>query len=96
MSSQYQSPLTSRYASREMSHNFSDDRKFSCWRSLWLWLATAQKALGLPVTEAMLAEMAVHLQLHAADYQLAAVEEKKRRHDVMAHVTLISLQVKLS
>jgi hypothetical protein len=43
----YQSPLTSRYASEEMAYNFSDEKKFRSWRQLWLWLATAERNLGL-------------------------------------------------
>jgi adenylosuccinate lyase len=81
----YNSPLTSRYASPEMSYNFSDDKKFSTWRQLWLWLATAEKQLGLSdITQEALDEMANELK--NIDYVLAKEEEKKRRHDVMAHV----------
>jgi adenylosuccinate lyase len=79
----YNSPLTSRYASPEMSFNFSDDKKFSTWRQLWLWLATAEKQLGLKdITPEALAEMQENLK--SIDYELAKEEEKKRRHDVMA------------
>jgi adenylosuccinate lyase len=68
-----------------MSYNFSDDKKFSTWRQLWLWLATAEKQLGLKdVTQEALDEMAANLK--NIDYALAKEEEKKRRHDVMAHV----------
>jgi adenylosuccinate lyase len=80
----YDSPLCSRYASKEMQRLFSDDVKFSTWRRLWLELARAERSLGLPITEAQLGEMAAHLG--DIDYALAAAEEKKRRHDVMAHV----------
>ncbi|KAI8908469.1 L-Aspartase-like protein [Gorgonomyces haynaldii] len=81
----YESPLTSRYASPEMQYNFSDDKKFSTWRKLWLNLATAEKQLGLKdITQEMLDDMKANL--HNIDYELAAQEEKKRRHDVMAHV----------
>ncbi|KAJ9080735.1 adenylosuccinase ade13 [Entomophthora muscae] len=83
--STYQSPLTSRYASKEMAYNFSDDKKFSTWRQLWLNLATAEKELGLnDITETMLDEMKANLT--NIDYDMAAREEKRRRHDVMAHV----------
>lgn len=80
----YESPLVSRYASREMSWNFSDDRKFQTWRRLWLELAKAEQSLGLAITDEQLAEMQTNIE--NIDYDYAAAEEKKRRHDVMAHV----------
>ncbi|KAF9581502.1 adenylosuccinase ade13 [Lunasporangiospora selenospora] len=80
----YQSPLTSRYASPEMAANFSDNKRFSTWRKLWLNLAIAEKELGLDIPDAAIAEMKEHL--YDIDYDLATAEEKKRRHDVMAHV----------
>ncbi|KAJ1927664.1 adenylosuccinase ade13 [Tieghemiomyces parasiticus] len=81
----YQSPLTSRYASEEMSFNFSNDKRFSTWRQLWLNLATAEKQLGLKdITDEMLDEM--QRNLTNIDYALVAEEERRRRHDVMAHV----------
>lgn len=80
----YDSPLCSRYASLEMQQLFSDDTKFSTWRRLWLELARAEKDLGLAITDAQVAELAAHLT--DIDYTLAKAEEKKRRHDVMAHV----------
>ncbi|KAJ1980882.1 adenylosuccinase ade13 [Dimargaris verticillata] len=83
--SKYQSPLTSRYASDEMAYNFSNDKRFSTWRQLWLYLATAEQQLGLTdITDAMLDEM--RQNLHNIDYPLVAEEERRRRHDVMAHV----------
>ncbi|EGF80333.1 hypothetical protein BATDEDRAFT_11596 [Batrachochytrium dendrobatidis JAM81] len=83
--SRYQSPLTSRYASPEMAYNFSDDKKFSTWRSLWLTLAKAEKQIGLKdITDEAVAQMQAHLT--DIDYTMAAEEEKRRRHDVMAHV----------
>ncbi|KAH6560822.1 hypothetical protein BASA50_007707 [Batrachochytrium salamandrivorans] len=83
--SRYQSPLTSRYASPEMAYNFSDDKKFSTWRSLWLTLAKAEKQVGLEdISSEAIAEMEAHLT--DIDYTMAAAEEKRRRHDVMAHV----------
>ena len=83
----YSSPLTSRYASPEMAFNFSDAKKFSTWRKLWLHLATAEQTLGLnEISDEALADMQRHLQLTDDDYLLAAREEKRRRHDVMAHV----------
>ncbi|TVR12738.1 MAG: adenylosuccinate lyase [Planctomycetota bacterium] len=80
----YQSPLVSRYASPEMAWNFSDDRKFSTWRKLWLELARAEQQLGLDIRDDQLAAMEAHLD--DIDYARAAEEERKRRHDVMAHV----------
>lgn len=80
----YRSPLTSRYASTEMSYNFSDEKKFTTWRRLWLFLAKAEKELGLEISDEQISEMEINLS--KIDYNLAAEEEKKRRHDVMAHV----------
>jgi adenylosuccinate lyase len=80
----YDHPLARRYASTEMAALFGDDRKFSTWRKLWLELARAEKDLGLPITDQQLREMEAHLT--DIDYDLARAEEKKRRHDVMAHV----------
>lgn len=80
----YQSPLTSRYASVEMSYNFSDEKKFTTWRKLWVFLAKAEKELGLEISDEQISEMENNVS--KIDYSLAAVEEKKRRHDVMAHI----------
>ena len=82
----YQSPLVSRYASKEMAYNFSDKKKFGTWRSLWLALAKAEKKLGLPITEKQIEEMESKLELNEEDFVTAAAEEKRRRHDVMSHV----------
>ncbi|XP_035695349.1 adenylosuccinate lyase-like [Branchiostoma floridae] len=80
----YRSPLTSRYASEEMAYVFSDMKKFTTWRKLWLWLAKAQKTLGLDITDEQIQEMESNLT--NIDFDQAAIEEKRRRHDVMAHV----------
>ncbi|XP_040263677.1 adenylosuccinate lyase [Bufo bufo] len=80
----YRSPLVSRYASREMAFNFSDSKKFQTWRRLWLYLAQAQRSLGLPVSEEQIQEMEANLE--NIDFKMAAEEEKRLRHDVMAHV----------
>ncbi|NP_001080593.1 adenylosuccinate lyase L homeolog [Xenopus laevis] len=80
----YRSPLVSRYASREMAFNFSDSKKFQTWRRLWLWLAQAERSLGLPITEEQIQEMEANLE--NIDFKMAAEEEKRLRHDVMAHV----------
>ena len=83
--SKYASPLTSRYASPDMAYNFSNDKKFSTWRQLWVFLAQAELQLGLPdITQAQIDEMKQHLT--DIDYKVANEEEKSRRHDVMAHV----------
>ena len=84
MHDRYQNPLCARYAGTEMQQIFSDDRKFSTWRRLWLALAESEQALGIPITSEQLDEMRAHLE--DIDYAMAADFEKKRRHDVMAHV----------
>lgn len=80
----YESPLCSRYASKEMQYIFSPDFKFSTWRKLWCALAESEKELGLPITDEQIAEMKSHV--YDIDYEKAAEYEKKLRHDVMAHV----------
>ena len=80
----YINPLCARYADEEMQRIFSDDRKFSTWRRLWLLLAESEKKLGIPITEDQLCEMRLHLT--DIDYDAAAAYEHKVRHDVMAHV----------
>ncbi len=80
----YTSPLSSRYASREMQFLFSADNKFQTWRRLWIVLAETEQELGLPITDEQLAELRAHAE--DIDYAAAAVYEKKLRHDVMAHV----------
>ena len=84
MHDSYQNPLCSRYAGNEMQRIFSDQQKFSTWRRLWLALAESEQALGLPITDAQLDEMRLHLD--DIDYGLADRKEKELRHDVMAHV----------
>jgi len=84
MTDSYQTPLNTRYSSKEMQFNFSDQKKFSTWRQLWLWLAEAEKELGLDITDGQLAAMRDNI--NNIDYELAAEQERKVRHDVMAHV----------
>ena len=91
MKQSYESPLSSRYASDQMQYIFSPDKKFSTWRKLWVALARAEMELGLTnedgtptITQNMIDEMEAHL--YDIDYQAAAEEERKLRHDVMAHV----------
>ena len=88
----YESPLNSRYASREMQFIFSPDKKFRTWRLLWIALAEAEKELGLNITDAQIADLKAHKE--DIDYEDAAAEEKIRRHDVMAHVHSYGKQVK--
>ena len=80
----YVSLLTGRYAGPAMQELFSDQRKFSTWRRLWLALAEAQKELGLAVSERQLKQMAAHLD--DIDFARAERYERDLRHDVMAHV----------
>ena len=84
MADRYENPLCKRYASREMQEIFSDDRKFSTWRKLWVALAESEMELGLPITEEQVAEMRAHL--YDIDYAAAARREAEVRHDVMAHI----------
>lgn len=83
----YSTPLSSRYASEEMSHIFSLRNRFSTWRKLWYNLAIAEKETGLPmITDEAIAQMKEHLEITDDEIAAAAVEEAKVRHDVMAHV----------
>ncbi len=84
MKDTYESPLCSRYASKEMQRLFSPDMRFQTWRRLWVELARAEHALGLPVTEAQVRELEAHIG--DIDYDMAAKREREVRHDVMAHV----------
>ena len=84
MHERYDNPLCARYAGAEMQKLFSDDRKFSTWRRLWVALAEGEQELGIPITDEQLEEMRAHLE--DIDYEMAAREEKALRHDVMAHV----------
>lgn len=80
----YESPLASRYASKEMLYLFSPDKKFTTWRRLWIALARAEMELGLPITQAQIDEL--EREKDHIDYALAAQKEKELRHDVMAHI----------
>jgi len=80
-------PLSTRYASKEMSFLFSPKKKFSTWRELWYALAHEEKALGLnQITDEQLNEMKQHLIITDEEITSAAEYEKKFRHDVMSHV----------
>ena len=80
----YESPLSSRYASDYMLQLFSPDTRYQTWRRLWVALARAEHKLGLPVTEAQVAELEAHLT--DIDYEAVRIKEKEIRHDVMAHI----------
>ena len=80
----YINPLTTRYASKEMQHAFSDEKRFKLWRKLWVALAEAEMELGLNVTQEQVDELKAYAD--DIDYELAAKFEKEVRHDVMAHV----------
>ncbi len=86
----YESPLNSRYSSKEMKYIFSPDFKFRTWRRLWIALAESEKELGLDITDEQIAE----LKAHADDinYEVAEEREKKVRHDVMSHVYAYGVQ----
>lgn len=86
----YESPLNSRYASREMKYIFSPDFKFRTWRKLWIALAESEQELGLPITDEQIAE----LKAHADDinYDVAEKREREVRHDVMSHVYAYGVQ----
>ncbi|MGN0173943.1 MAG: adenylosuccinate lyase [Acutalibacteraceae bacterium] len=84
MKNSYESPLCSRYASKEMQYIFSPDMKFTTWRKLWIALAESEKELGLNITDEQIAELKAHVD--DIDYEKAAAYEKECRHDVMSHV----------
>lgn len=86
----YESPLSARYASKEMKYIFSPDKKFRTWRKLWIALAESEKELGLPITQEQIDE----LKAHADDinYEVAQEREKIVRHDVMSHVYAYGVQ----
>ncbi len=84
MHERYESPLCSRYASDAMQKLFSPDTRYTTWRKLWVSLARAEHALGLPVSEEQVAELEAHVS--DIDYDAVAARERVVRHDVMAHV----------
>lgn len=86
----YESPLNSRYASKEMQYIFSPDKKFSTWRKLWVALAESEKELGLDITDEQIEEMRAHLD--DINYDVAKEREKQVRHDVMSHVYAFGVQ----
>ena len=90
MTDRYQSPLSERYASKEMQYIFSPDRKFKTWRKLWVALAEVEKELGLPITEEQIEELKAYQD--EINYDVAVQREKEVRHDVMSHVYAYGVQ----
>ena len=90
MQDKYVSPLSERYASKEMQYIFSPDKKFKTWRKLWIALAESEMELGLGITQ----EQVDELKAHADDinYDVAKKREKEVRHDVMSHVYAYGVQ----
>lgn len=84
MTDKYVSPLSTRYASEYMLNLFSSDTRYRTWRRLWVALAKAEHALGLPVSAEQVSELEAHID--EIDYECVAKREKEVRHDVMAHV----------
>lgn len=86
----YVSPLSERYASREMQYIFSPDMKFCTWRKLWIALAETEKELGLSITDEQIEELKAHSE--DINYDVAKAREKEVRHDVMSHVYAYGVQ----
>lgn len=90
MYNKYQSPLSERYASKEMQYIFSPDMKFKTWRKLWIALAETEKELGLNITDEQIEELKAHAE--DINYDVAKEREKLVRHDVMSHVYAYGVQ----
>ena len=90
MYDRYQSPLSERYASKEMQYIFSPEKKFKTWRKLWIALAETEKELGLPITDEQIEELKAHQD--DINFEAAKEREKLVRHDVMSHVYAYGLQ----
>ena len=86
----YTSPLSERYASKEMQYIFSQDMKFRTWRRLWIALAETEKELGLNITQEQIDELKAHA--YDINYDVAKAREKEVRHDVMSHVYAYGVQ----
>ena len=86
----YVSPLSERYASKEMQYIFSPDMKFRTWRRLWIALAETEKELGLNITQEQIDELKAHVD--DINYDVAKAREKEVRHDVMSHVYAYGVQ----
>ncbi|MBU3143860.1 adenylosuccinate lyase [Clostridium sp. CF012] len=90
MRNSYNTPLNSRYASKEMSYLFSDDMKFKTWRKLWVALAEGERLLGVNITQAQVEELRSNVD--NVNYEVAEEKEKEIRHDVMSHVYAYGVQ----
>ena len=90
MKTNYESPFSTRYASKEMQFLFSAEFKFKTWRRLWIALAKAEKELGLDITDEQIAELEAHKD--DINYEVAEAREKEVRHDVMSHVYAYGVQ----
>ena len=90
MTDRYQSPLSERYASREMQYIFSPDKKFKTWRKLWVALAETERELGLPISQEQIEELKAFQE--DINYDVAKQREKEVRHDVMSHVYAYGVQ----
>lgn len=88
--STYESPLSARYADKEMKYYFSPDMKFRTWRRLWIALAETEMELGLPVSQEQIDEMKAHQD--DINYEVARERERQVRHDVMSHVYAFGVQ----
>ena len=86
----YVSPLSERYASKEMQYIFSPDMKFRTWRKLWIALAETEKELGLNITQEQIDELKAHAE--DINYDVAKERERQVRHDVMSHVYAYGVQ----
>ena len=90
MKDSYNTPLNTRYASKEMSYLFSEEKKFKTWRKLWVALAESEKELGLNITDEQIAELKEHME--DINYETAEKKENEIRHDVMSHVYAYGVQ----
>lgn len=86
----YNTPLNTRYASKEMSYLFSEEMKFKTWRKLWIALAEGERELGLPISENQINELKAYKD--NINYEVAEEREKVVRHDVMSHVYAYGVQ----
>ena len=86
----YTSPLSERYASKEMQYIFSPEMKFRTWRRLWIALAETEQELGLDITDEQIAELKEHAE--DINFEVAKEREKSVRHDVMSHVYAYGVQ----
>ena len=90
MNDRYQSPLSERYASRQMQYIFSSEKKFKTWRRLWIALAETERELGLPITQEQIDELREYQD--DINFEVAKEREKEVRHDVMSHVYAYGVQ----